>query len=97
MIIIVVEATESQYIPVATHMPMAAVAQIPAAVVSPRKLSLRKKIIPAPKKPIPVTICAAILAPSPMSPPSFLNHREMHVSNVEAHPTTKCVALPASF
>ena len=38
---------------------MAATAQMVAAVVNPRTRSLRKKIVPAPRKPMPVTICAA--------------------------------------
>src|SRR2546423_2782052 len=40
-------------------MPIAAVAQMVAAVVSPRTRSFRRKMVPAPRKPMPVTICAA--------------------------------------
>src|SRR2546423_8023022 len=40
-------------------MPIAAVAQMVAAVVSPRTRSFRRKMVPAPRKPMPGTICAA--------------------------------------
>jgi hypothetical protein len=40
-------------------MPTAAVTLTPAAVVRPRTLSRRTKMMPPPMKPIPETICAA--------------------------------------
>ena len=49
----------SKYWAVPAAIPTAAVAQMVAAVVSPRTRSLRKKIVPAPRKPMPVTIWAA--------------------------------------
>ena len=42
-------------------MPMAAVAQIVAAVVSPDMVTPLRRIVPAPRKPTPVTIWAATL------------------------------------
>jgi hypothetical protein len=39
--------------------PMPATAQTLAAVVSPRMAFLRRMIVPAPRKPIPLTTCAA--------------------------------------
>ncbi len=49
----------TKYCAVPAAMPMAATAQMVAAVVSPRTRSFRRKIVPAPRKPIPVTIWAA--------------------------------------
>lgn len=46
--------------PLPIAMPIAAVAQMPAAVVSPCMISRRYMMMPAPKKPIPVTTCDAI-------------------------------------
>ena len=51
--------TAMMYCDVPAAMPIAATAQMVAAVVSPRTRSLRRKIVPAPRKPMPVTICAA--------------------------------------
>ena len=48
-----------KYCAVPAAMPMAATAQMVAAVVRPRTMSLRKKMVPAPRKPMPVTIWAA--------------------------------------
>ena len=47
--------------PAPTAIPMAAVAQTPAAVVKPETCSFLTRIVPAPMKEIPVTIWAAIL------------------------------------
>ncbi len=45
--------------PAPQAMPMAALSQTVAAVVRPRTVSLLTKMTPAPRKPIPETICAA--------------------------------------
>ena len=42
-----------------------AIAQMEAAVVSPFTLTPNRRMAPAPRKPMPVTTCAAILAGSP--------------------------------
>ena len=56
MRIITVAAMPTMYIPAPNAMPMPAVAQTPAAVVSPVIVFLWTNIMPAPKKPIPDTI-----------------------------------------
>ena len=48
------------YIPAPTAMPTAEVTQMPAAVVSPLMDSPLTKIMPAPRKEMPVMILAAI-------------------------------------
>jgi hypothetical protein len=45
--------------PAAAAMPIAATSQRLAAVVNPRIVKPWRKISPAPRKPIPVTTCAA--------------------------------------
>ena len=54
-----VAMTATIYMPVPQDSPMAAVTHNPAAVVSPRTTFLLKMMVPAPKKPIPETTCAA--------------------------------------
>ena len=49
-------------------MPIAATTQSPAAVVSPRMESPWRMIAPAPRKPIPVTIWAAMRVGSKTTP-----------------------------
>ena len=56
-----VPLTDAMYNPEPTAMPMAAVAQIVAAVVSPDMVTPLRRIVPAPRKPTPVTIWAATL------------------------------------
>ena len=53
-----------RYKPVPQARPIAAVTHKPAAVVSPRTLLRWSIIVPAPKKPIPDTTCAATLEES---------------------------------
>ena len=54
-----VTVTDSRNKPAAAAIPMAADSQIDAAVVSPTTAPRRVMTIPAPRKPIPETICAA--------------------------------------
>ena len=61
----------STYMPAPTAMPNAATIHIPAAVVSPRTEPFICIMAPAPRKPIPVTTCAAIRAGSPFFRPMY--------------------------
>ncbi len=54
-----------QYQPDPIAMPMAAMAQSPAAVVKPSIPPCLWRIVPAPRKPIPTTICEATRLGSP--------------------------------
>ena len=76
---------------------------MPAAVVSPVMVSLRTKIIPAPRKPIPLTTCAAIRAPSAPRRPSapivvsLKPYFEIIIISAAPSATMQCVRTPASF
>ena len=54
-------------------MPIAATIQRLAAVVSPRTVRPWRMIAPAPRKPMPVTICAAIRVGSKTTPEGVEN------------------------
>ncbi len=69
------------YIPDPTAIPMAAVAQMVAAVVRPETVTPLRKIVPAPKNPTPVTIWAATLDWSADSKPNA----EIIVNSAEPH------------
>lgn len=56
-----VPLTDAMYSPEPTAMPMAAVAQIVTAAVSPDMITPLRRILPAPRKPTPVTIWAETL------------------------------------
>jgi hypothetical protein len=56
---IAVATTAISHNPPPAAVPTAATSQIVAAVVRPRTESRRTKITPAPRKPMPLTICAA--------------------------------------
>ena len=60
------------YIPAPTASPIPAVAQIPAAVVSPRTICFWKMMVPAPINPIPLTTCAATRLGSSVTLLSFI-------------------------
>jgi hypothetical protein len=59
-------------------MPIAAASQSVAAVVSPRTESPCRMIAPAPRKPMPVTICAAIRVGSNVTPDLAENVKSLH-------------------
>lgn len=84
--------------PAPQAIPTAAVAQIDAAVVRPDTLFCRTKISPAPRKPIPETICAAIRDGSKVMP-SLVTvlkpYAETSVKTADPTPTRVCVRIPA--
>src|SRR3954471_238902 len=83
-------------------MPIAATTQRVAAVVSPRTERPSRMIEPAPRKPIPVTICAATRDGSArtMLPPPARNswnpYADTIVKRAEPSDTSRCVRMPAS-
>ena len=74
-------------------MPMAAVAQIVAAVVSPYMVTPLRRIVPAPRKPAPVTIWAATLDRSGVSNPKA----DIIVNIAEPRHTNDSVRSPAGL
>src|SRR5436189_1859506 len=82
-------------------MPIAATSQRVAAVVSPRTERPWRMIAPAPRKPIPLTICAAIRVGSirayawPAATKSLKPYAETSVKSAEPRQTTRCVRSPA--
>ena len=87
----VAEATAYSPIPMAT--PMAAAIQIVAAVVMPTTLPRSLRITPPPRKPTPVTICAATRPGSAFPAISI----EVRVKSVEASVMRMIVRTPAAF
>src|SRR5438094_1539313 len=83
-------------------MPIAATTQSVAAVVRPRTDSPSRMIAPAPRKPMPVTICAAMRVGSARTtdPPCVRNawkpYAETIVKSAEPSETSRCVRIPAS-
>src|SRR5712692_9314982 len=83
-------------------MPIAATTHKVAAVVSPRIERPSRMIAPAPRKPIPVTICAAIRVGSARTtlPPPVRNswnpYAETIVKSADPSETRRCVRIPAS-
>src|SRR4051794_1320912 len=83
-------------------MPIAATTQSVAAVVSPRTEKPCRMIAPAPRKPIPVTTCAAMRVGSARTmllPParnSWKPYAETIVNRAEPSETRRCVLTPAS-
>src|SRR5438132_542425 len=83
-------------------MPIAAATQSVAAVVSPRTERPWRMIAPAPRKPMPVTICAAIrvgsarMTWSPLSRKPRKPYAETIVNSAEPTQTRMCVRSPAS-
>src|SRR3954470_16636680 len=81
---------------------MAAVSQSVAAVVSPRTESPCRMIAPAPRKPIPVTICAAMRVGSARTTdcPDERNEWKPYaptiVNSADPSATSRCVRRPAS-
>src|SRR5438132_587706 len=83
-------------------MPIAAATQSVAAVVSPRTERPWRMIAPAPRKPMPVTICAAIrvgsarMTWSPLSRKPEKPYADTIVNRAEPTQTRMCVRSPAS-
>ena len=85
----------ARYIPVPQASPMAAVTHRPAAVVRPRTMFFWKMMVPAPRKPMPETTCAATREESFRSMPKpyceTMQNRALPIA------TRKWVRKPASF
>src|ERR671928_148796 len=83
-------------------MPIAAATHSVAAVVRPRTERPWRMIAPAPRKPIPVTICAAIRVGSaritlvPEVRNAWKPYAETIVKSAEPSETSRCVRRPAS-
>src|SRR4051794_8490787 len=83
-------------------MPMPATTHRLPAVVRPRTERPSRMIAPAPRKPIPVTICAAIrvgsalMTASPLARNSWNPYAETIVKSAEPSATSRCVRIPAS-
>src|ERR671939_18760 len=83
-------------------MPIAATSQNVAAVVRPRTDSPCRMIAPAPRKPIPVTICAAMRVGSarttlaPELRKAWKPYAETIVNSADPSETSRCVRNPAS-
>src|SRR5918995_2562023 len=82
-------------------MPIAATNHSVAAVVSPRTESPCRMIAPAPRKPMPLTICAAMRVGSNTSPLGVEKDQSDHayaetiVNSAEPTDTSRCVRNPA--
>ena len=74
--------------------PIAAFTQIVAAVVMPWTVSRLRMIAPPPRKPMPVTICAAM---RPGSAPPCAIEADMIVNNAEPTAIRMFVRRPAGF
>src|SRR5690606_3817064 len=95
-----VPATASIGIPAPHAMPIAAVIHTEAAVVRPLTASFLTKMTPAPRKPIPATICAAMREGSRVtSGPriAWKPYAETRVNMAEPRPTSVWVRNPALF
>src|SRR5581483_1727732 len=83
-------------------MPIAPTTHSVAAVVNPRTDSPSRMIAPAPRKPMPVTICAAIRVGSvrttlpPLVRKSWKPYAETIVKSAAPSETRRCVRTPAS-
>src|ERR1700722_7437370 len=81
-------------------MPIAATTQMLAAVVRPRMISRRKMMTPAPRKPIPETICAATREGSNTTAggctASPKPNIDTSISSAEPTHTSACVRRPAA-
>src|SRR4051812_23101058 len=83
-------------------MPIAATSQSVAAVVRPRIENPWRMIAPAPRKPMPLTTCAAIrvgsarTTASPLVRNSVKPYAETIVKSAEPTETSRCVRRPAS-
>src|SRR3954451_20981539 len=92
----------AQYHPAPHAMPIAATTHSVAAGVSPRTDSPSRMIAPAPRKPMPVTICAAMRVGSarttlaPLVRNEWNAYAETIVNNADPSETSRCVRIPAS-
>ena len=82
----------SVYSPIPTRAPIAAVAHIVAAVVSPCTSSPFLKMIPAPRNPMPDTICATTRE---LSPPSIVG--DIRQNRVEPRQISDSVRIPTDL
>src|SRR5205085_12220523 len=89
----------SQY-PAPDAIPIAATSQSEAAVVRPRTDRPCRMIAPAPRKPMPLTICAAMRVGSirvPVAVKKFSKpYADTSVNSADPTQTTRCVRRPAS-
>src|SRR5689334_1673023 len=76
-------------------MPIAATSHSEAAVVSPRTERPWRMIAPAPRKPIPLTICAAMRVGSTLPSKPLKPYAETSVKSAAPTETTRCVRSPA--
>src|SRR6266567_2634325 len=76
-------------------MPMAAVTHMEAAVVRPRTSSPWRRMLPAPRNPTPVTICAAMRVGSTRVPKA--GTRPIAVNSPAPAPMSAIVRMPAGF
>ena len=87
--------------PAAAAVPIAAVSQIVAAVVSPRTEPRCTKIRPAPMNPSPETICAATRDGSTTTWPGTTTFWKPYLltrrNRADPRPTIVCVRSPADF
>src|SRR5262249_43270544 len=81
--------------PAPTAIPIAATSQRVAAVVRPRTESPWRMMAPAPRKPIPVTICAAIRVGSTLIPQSLKPYADTSVNSADPTHTSRWVRSPA--
>src|SRR4051794_21993214 len=97
-----VVTSAAPYQPAPHAIPTAATTHSVAAVVRPRIDSPSRMIAPAPRKPMPVTICAAMRVGSvrttaaPLATNSWKPYAEMTVKSAEPSETSRCVRMPAS-
>src|SRR5579862_2326026 len=77
-------------------MPTAATTQRLPAVVKPRTDRPSRRIAPAPRKPIPVTTCAATRVGSTREPKSLKPYAPTSVNRAAPSDTSRCVRTPAS-
>ena len=83
--------------PAPTASPAPATPQRHAAVVRPRIDVPCLRIAPAPRKPIPLTTCAAILAGSPRSAAIWAILIEVIIMSADPMQTTAWVRIPAGW
>lgn len=89
----IVDIASRKYSPKPATIPNAATTHIEAAVVNPDTVSLDLKIVPAPKKPMPVTIPAMILEGSEFTYTSVL----IIVNKAAPMDTSISVLIPAGL
>jgi hypothetical protein len=89
--------TASMLAPEPTAMPMAATTHSVAAVVRPETPPLAWMMVPAPRKPTPVTIWAEMRPGSDIAPPMEAMVMDMSVSSAAPTQMRRFVRSPAGF